>query len=103
MNSALGTPPNPFVEALMEQAGTTAEEAYAEFSQQFAWWSSREHSLGNVDQLSAGERAAAEGSARYVYGTVPISRLWYEKVKVLNLLNPETVRHVDNLLAAQGS
>jgi len=99
---ALGGRLPAFVTAAIEQTGVTEEEAFAEYFEQFAWWFTREQLFQNFDQLSAGERAAGERSARFAYGTQPVSRLWYETAKDPDILNPEVVRRIDELLTQSG-
>jgi hypothetical protein len=97
LQSALGATRHPFVDAAMKQAGLTEEEAFGLLFEQWAWWAARSQTTSNLDQLSAGERAETDRTARFIYGTNPLGRLWFQTQR--GMLNPETVSYVDNLLA----
>jgi len=96
-SSALGVTPSPFALELMERAGLTHEEAAAVGFELATWWQYRVPIIPYVSELPAMARREFESSARNTYGKSPLSRLWYQKMKVG--LNPDAVRYIDNLLA----
>ena len=94
-HAGLGGPMNPFV-ATMERSGLTVEEAYGLHWDQLAAWYLRVQAISYVDQMTAAARSDLDRTARRQYGSLPVSRLWYETNK--NALSSDAVRYIDNLL-----
>ena len=89
-----------FVVQLKERTTLTRVEAVRLFWLEYAVWLHREQTVSVVSELSEGERTHFENSFRTAYGrnASPVSRLWSDTAKA-TMLNPVTVRYIDNLLA----
>jgi len=62
---------------------------------------SRAFAIEFVDLLSPGERAEFDSAFLHLWKDAPpLNGLWYEASK--DLLNPDAVRYIDNLLAQSG-
>ena len=95
--AAVGELPRPFVTALMERGGLTAEEANAVWWDQHAWWAYRAQVIQYLDELPEGERFEFESRTRANYGGPTLARFWYDANKPV--LNPDVVRYIEGLLA----
>jgi hypothetical protein len=99
-NIALGSPPFPFVSALIEQVGLTTEEATLLSWLEVTRWSYRIQIIPNADELSPMERAQFDGAIRASCGMPGVTRLFYEHVKPN--AHPDALRYIDNLLTQPG-
>ena len=97
-HGALGGPSVPFVEALMKQAGASEEEAHILFFYYGLVWQTLEPTIRSRDQADPGDRAAMDMDLRVMYQVRPVSRLWFETMKIT--LNPNSVRYVERVLAS---
>ncbi len=96
-NAALGAEPTPFEATLIARVGLTAEDASTLHWEQMAWWQQRLQIIPYLDQRSNEERAGFDVAVRRIYGSTPVSRLWYECNKAT--LRPDAVCYADNVLA----
>ncbi len=96
-NENLGSQANPTVNALMERAGLTFEEATSFAGVQLARWQMQTQIFNNVEELSKGQRIEFDNLVRRSYdGSLPASQLWYSHAK--RALNPELVEYIDDLM-----
>ncbi len=96
-HDALGLDAGPGVKVLMERAGLDALEARQVASYCFLTWQGAAMSIDHYNELSDAERSWSDQRFRMSWGTFGINRLWYEAAKAG--LRPESVAHVDRLLA----
>jgi hypothetical protein len=95
-NDVLGLEPGSGEKVLMERAGLDALQARQVSAYCFLMWQAGAQSIGHQADLSRDERAWSDQRFRQTWGA-GIFRLWYESMKPR--LRPDSVRHVDNLLA----
>ena len=99
--SAIGRGSGPVVGELVSRAGLTETEALRLYFEQEAWWQYRAQIIQYIDELAEGERVAFDVSIRQSYdGARFVDSLWYASRK--DMLNPDAVRYIDNLLAQPG-
>ena len=90
----------PFATELAAKAKITLEEALQVSSHQWAWWMYRGQVIPFAKELRAGERAQFDSGIRLAYADSQLGHLWFQTCR--NILDPEAVRYVDNLLAQPG-
>lgn len=88
------------MEELATEANITLEEASQVFSHHFAWWLYQSQVIRFARELQEGERAQFDWSLRRYYGISHSGQIWFRAMR--NILDPEAVRYVDNLLAQPG-
>jgi len=98
---ALSGQHSPFIAELAAKANITSDEASQLFSYQYAWWFYQAQVIPFAKDLRAGERVQFNNGIRIMYTFRHLSRLWYQTHK--NILDPDAVRYVDNLLAQSGA
>lgn len=101
-NTALGVPPNPFVERLMKEAGLTREEALALYLFEMTGWNNRLYAIAAIDGMSDIDRYVLDSALVALYGNrVGMAPMYYDWVKPN--APPETVRYIDALLARRAA
>ena len=96
-DAAFGGQVHPFVEALIERAGMTEEEAMLTMLNLVLWWNYFIQIIPNADELPPMERHQFEVPLRN-YGRPGVFRLFYETY-IKEAGHPDAVRYIDNLLA----
>jgi len=96
-NTALGTPPNQFVAALMDQAGLTRDEATVLFQHHSGWWNYTIQIIPHIDEMSAIERHQFDQGIVFRHGRDGVGRLAYEMARPL--AHPDVFHYIDNVLA----
>jgi hypothetical protein len=99
VNAALGVEPSGFIKELMERAALTRDEAMALNVELIAWWSYRSQVISHIGELPPEDRLEFDAITRAAY-SASYGRLWYEPQR--GVLNPVSVRYIDNLLAQCG-
>jgi hypothetical protein len=97
IDAALSGRENPLMAEIAEKANITPEEAMLAFSHQWAWWIYQQQVIPLVKELRPGERAQFNQSLRRLYSISPFGRVWFQAVR--DVLDPDAVRYVDDLLA----
>ena len=97
-SAALGGPRNPFVAALMEQAGLSEEEARLVYHEQMALWNAFVQQVRFQTALRPIDRTGLEMNLRRVYGTLAIGRLFYE-THAKATLNPEVAKYMHEVMS----
>ena len=95
-NVALLNTPHPTMQALMDKAGLSFEEAEAAFFDQLAWFSHLKVITAYLDQ-TPDDRSESDAGIRAMYGKEALARFWYQHMK--GELHPHTVRYIDGVLA----
>jgi hypothetical protein len=99
---ALNAEPPIFVQRLVERAGMTMEDALIVYLDMASDWMCRLQFLGNVDRMTADERAEHEWLIMG-YKHDPVSQLWWESIKpYIRLGIPSQARYLEELLARDG-
>ena len=88
--------PRAFVATLMKQ-GLSQEEAARVDTYYWAQWALRSQRIRYVSEFSEDSRMDFDVRMRRTYGSTGSEQLWYRESK--DLLNPDAVRYIDNLLA----
>ena len=95
--AAPGGQQSPFFAELAAKANVTLDEASQVFSHHFAWWMYQAQVIAFAKELRAGERAQFDAGLRRYYGISQSGQIWFRAMR--NILDPDAVRYVDNLLA----
>ena len=94
---AFGRQRDPFVDALMQRAGLTREEALRLSHEQAAWLNYRIQVFPYVGDLSTSDRAVFDNGIRATYES-GMERVYLDTT-IRYMAHPDFIRYIDNLLA----
>ncbi len=94
LSTALGVAPQRFI-AVATDAGLSDVEAWQVYALEWARWLQIDQNVVSLDQYDPGTRTQTENLMLFYADGIPGK--WYATTK--HMLNPDAVRHIDNLLA----